>query len=44
MFWREVLVLNTAFISFVADPISQVYRNDLKDIPEFLKDGFFWIE
>lgn len=32
---------NTAFIAFVADPISQVYRNDLKDIPAFLKDGFF---
>ncbi len=32
---------NTAFISFVADPISQVYRTGLKDIPAFLKDGLF---
>ncbi|QBQ42998.1 SusC/RagA family TonB-linked outer membrane protein [Sphingobacterium psychroaquaticum] len=32
---------NTAFIAFVADPISQVYRRDLQDIPGFLKDGFF---
>src|SRR5690606_19429296 len=32
---------NTAFIAFVADPISQVYRNDLKDIPTFLQDGLF---
>ena len=32
---------NTAFIAFVADPISQVYRNDLTDIPDFLRDGLF---
>lgn len=32
---------NTTFIAFVADPISQVYRNDLKDIPDFLRDGLF---
>lgn len=32
---------NTAFIAFVADPISQVYRNELTDIPDFLRDGLF---
>lgn len=32
---------NTAFIAFVADPISPVYRNNLKDIPGFLKDALF---
>lgn len=32
---------NTAFIAFVADPISQVYRNNLTDIPDFLRDGLF---
>src|SRR5690606_31130369 len=32
---------NTAFIAFVADPISPVYRTNLTDIPSFLKDGFF---
>lgn len=32
---------NTAFIAFVADPISPVYRNNLKDIPSFLKDALF---
>lgn len=32
---------NTTFISFVADPISPVYRTDLKDIPEFLRNGLF---
>ena len=32
---------NTAFIAFVADPISPVYRNNLTDIPGFLKDALF---
>lgn len=32
---------NTAFIAFVADPISPVYRTNLKDIPAFLRDGLF---
>ncbi|MDR2285290.1 MAG: TonB-dependent receptor [Sphingobacterium sp.] len=32
---------NTAFIAFVADPISPVYRNNLQDIPDFLKAGLF---
>lgn len=32
---------NTAFIAFVADPISQVYRNNLVDIPDFLRPGLF---
>lgn len=32
---------NTAFIAFVADPISPVYRNNLTDIPLFLKDALF---
>lgn len=32
---------NTAFIAFVADPISPVYRNNLKDIPSFLNDALF---
>ncbi|MFD2538766.1 TonB-dependent receptor [Sphingobacterium chuzhouense] len=32
---------NTAFIAFAADPISQVYRTNLTDIPDFLLDGFF---
>lgn len=32
---------NTAFIAFVADPISQVYRDGLEDIPGFLRDGLF---
>lgn len=32
---------NTAFIAFVADPISPVYRNNLKDVPAFLKDALF---
>lgn len=32
---------NTAFIAFVADPISPVYRTGLKDIPAFLQDGLF---
>lgn len=32
---------NTAFIAFVADPISPVYRTNLKDIPSFLQDALF---
>ena len=32
---------NTAFIAFVADPISPVFRTGLKNIPEFLKNSFF---
>jgi TonB-linked SusC/RagA family outer membrane protein len=32
---------NTAFIAFVADPISPVYRNNLVDVPAFLRDGLF---
>jgi TonB-linked SusC/RagA family outer membrane protein len=32
---------NTAFIAFVADPISPVYRTGLKDIPSFLENSFF---
>lgn len=32
---------NTAFIAFVADPISPVYRNNLVDIPDFMKGSFF---
>lgn len=32
---------NTAFIAFVADPISPVYRNNLQDVPEFLRAGLF---
>src|SRR5690606_30500559 len=32
---------NTAFIAFVADPISPVYRTNLTNIPGFLKDAFF---
>ncbi|UJH90105.1 SusC/RagA family TonB-linked outer membrane protein [Antarcticibacterium sp. 1MA-6-2] len=32
---------NTAFIAFVADPISPVYRTNLTDIPEFMNDSFF---
>src|SRR5690606_1321113 len=30
---------NTAFIAFVADPISPVYRNNLTDVPDFLRDA-----
>src|SRR5690606_1324361 len=32
---------NTAFIAFVADPISPVYRNNLTDVPDFLRDALF---
>ncbi len=32
---------STAFIAFVADPISPVYRTGLKDIPSFLESAFF---
>lgn len=32
---------NTAFIAFVADPISPVYRNNLVDVPDFLRSGLF---
>ncbi len=32
---------NTAFIAFVADPISPVYRTGLKNIPAFLENSFF---
>lgn len=32
---------NTAFIAFVADPISPVFRKGLKDIPDFLESSFF---
>lgn len=32
---------NTAFIAFAADPISPVFRNNLVDIPDFLRDGLF---
>lgn len=32
---------NTAFIAFVADPISPVYRNNLTDVPDFLSDALF---
>lgn len=32
---------STAFIAFVADPISPVYRTGLKDIPSFLENSFF---
>ncbi len=32
---------STAFIAFVADPISPVYRTGLKDIPSFLESSFF---
>lgn len=32
---------NTSFIAFTADPISPVYRRDLKNIPDFLESGFF---
>lgn len=32
---------NTAFIAFVADPLSPVYRNNLKDIPSILEPGLF---
>lgn len=32
---------NTAFIAFTADPISPVYRKDLKNIPDFLASSFF---
>ena len=33
---------NTAFIAFVCDPISPVYRTNLKDIPSFLESSFFF--
>ncbi len=32
---------NTAFIAFVCDPISPVYRTNLKDIPSFLESSLF---
>ena len=32
---------NTAFIAFVSDPISPVYRTNLKDIPSFLEPALF---
>jgi len=32
---------STAFIAFVADPISPVFRTGLKNIPSFLEDAFF---
>ena len=32
---------NTAFIAFVADPISPVFRDNLVDIPDFMKNSFF---
>lgn len=32
---------NTAFIAFVADPISPVYRTGLTDVPAFLRPGLF---
>uniref|UniRef100_F4C6Q8 TonB-dependent receptor plug n=1 Tax=Sphingobacterium sp. (strain 21) TaxID=743722 RepID=F4C6Q8_SPHS2 len=32
---------NTAFIAFVADPISPVYRTNLVDVPDFLRSGLF---
>ncbi len=32
---------NTAFIAFVADPISPVYRTGLKDVPSFLEPSLF---
>jgi TonB-linked SusC/RagA family outer membrane protein len=32
---------NTSFIAFTADPISPVYRKDLKNIPDFLESSFF---
>src|SRR5690606_2402020 len=35
---------STAFIAFVADPISPVFRTGLKNIPSFLEDAFFLSE
>ncbi|WP_205941064.1 TonB-dependent receptor [Albibacterium indicum] len=35
---------NTAFIAFVADPISPVFRTGLSNIPSFLEDAFFMNE
>lgn len=32
---------NTAFIAFVADPISPVYRTNLVDVPDFLRPSLF---
>lgn len=32
---------NTAFIAFVADPISPVFRTDLTDIPDFIDNALF---
>lgn len=32
---------NTAFIAFVADPISPVFRTGLRNIPQFLENSFF---
>jgi TonB-linked SusC/RagA family outer membrane protein len=32
---------NTAFIAFVTDPISPVYRTNLTDIPDFINDALF---